>query len=207
MEPVVLLHGLGRSKGSLRQLDRRLAAAGFTTLRLGYPSRDEVLADLVAGLEPQLPKEGAVSFVGHSLGGVLSKHLMRRLQEARRGRIVQLGAPNLGSALAERVGFLGPIMGPVMAELEPSEMPEAGVLDDSDLEIGAIAGTAAWKVYGAVTGIEGENDGKVSVASAWGDAPPERRIKLSVAHSTMMHNEDVIAAVISFLKTGAFPAP
>ena len=201
MDRIILLHGLGRSKASMRQLSRRLEAEGFDTLALGYPSRQKTIGALVEGLTPQLPPEGVLGFVGHSLGGVLAKHLMRGLAEARRGRIGQLGAPNAGSALAERVRVLEPILGPSMAELEPGAMP-----DDSDLEIGAIAGTAAWRAYSASTGIAGENDGKVSVASAWGSASAGRRIKLPVAHSTMMHNEQVMAAVVVFLKTGSFPA-
>ena len=35
---VVLLHGLGRTRHSLARMDRALTIAGFTTLRLGYPS-------------------------------------------------------------------------------------------------------------------------------------------------------------------------
>lgn len=168
-------------------------------MALGYPSRKGTIAELVAGLAPRLPAEGVLGFVGHSLGGVLAKHLMRGLPQVRHGRIVQLGSPNAGTALADRVQVLLPFMGPAMAELTPSDVP-----DDSDLEIGAIAGTAAWKAYGLLTGIDEENDGKVTVRSAWGSAPKGRRIKLRVAHSTMMHNEAVMAATVRFLRTGRF---
>ena len=199
MDQIILLHGLGRSKGSMRAMQRTLQEAGFSTLALGYPSRAKRIAALVDGLAPRLPPEGVLGFVGHSLGGVLAKHLMRRLPETRRGRIVQLGSPNAGTVLADRVEVLLPILGPALGELTPSVVP-----DDSDLEIGAIAGTAAWRAYGLLTGIDGENDGKVTVASAWGSAPEGRRIKLPVAHSTMMHNEAVMAATVRFLRDGSF---
>ena len=183
----------------MRRIADGLEAAGFETLILGYDSTSGPLSDLVGELAPQLPPTGTLHFVGHSLGGIVAKPLMRGLDETRRGRIVQLGSPNAGSALADRVEFLEPVLGPVLEELEPAPIP-----DDSDLEIGAIAGNAALTAYGYITGLEGENDGKVTVRSAWGDAPPSRRIKLPVAHSTMMFDPRVIAQTVAFIETGRF---
>lgn len=203
MEPVVVLHGLGRSSASMRRLAHRLEAAGFETVMIDYPSRKARIADLVAAILPHVPQNCRVNFVGHSLGGILSKDLMHRVPPKYRGRIVQLGAPNLGSEIAERASLFGqiidPIIGPVLGELHPHD-PH----DDAGLEIGAIAGTAALEAWGVITGIQGENDGKVSVASAWGNADADHRIKFQVAHSTMMLNEEVIEATIRFLRTGRF---
>jgi len=199
MEPVILLHGLGRSSASMRYMSIRLKRAGFSTLLLDYPSREATLAELTDLLFAQLPGSGKLHFVGHSLGGILAKHLMLRLPIERRGRIVQLGAPNFGSEIAEQMDFLAPIMGPVLGELAPN----SGI-DDQPLEIGAIAGTAALSALSRLTGIVGENDGKVSVASAWGNAPEGKRVKFKVAHSTMMLNRHVIAATMKFLREGQF---
>ncbi|MFQ5622143.1 MAG: esterase/lipase family protein [Paracoccaceae bacterium] len=199
METVILLHGLGRSSTSMRYMALRLQWAGFDTVTLDYPSREAGIAELVDGLFRRLPKAGRLHMVGHSLGGVLAKHLMLRLPPQRRGRIVQLGAPNFGSEIAETVDFLAPVMGPALEDLRPN-----GGIDDSGLDIGAIAGTAAPEALGRLTGIEGENDGKVSVKSAWGNAPEGKRIKLPVAHSVMMLNRDVIAATVKFLREGRF---
>ncbi|MEM8787224.1 MAG: hypothetical protein AAGE76_03095 [Pseudomonadota bacterium] len=199
MRVVVLLHGLGRGPAAMRPLERRLRAAGFGTSNLGYPSRSGDTDALIARLAPQMPVAGQVDFVGHSLGGVLAKHLARRLPAKRRGRIVQIGAPNAGSELAARMAPLAPVLGPVLEELEPKPAP-----DDSDLEIGAIAGTAAWPIYGVLTGIEGANDGKVSLESAWGDLPPDRRIRFPVAHSLMMFDDRVLRATVRFLVAGRF---
>jgi pimeloyl-ACP methyl ester carboxylesterase len=200
---VILLHGLGRSPASMRPLALRLAADGYATRIIGYPSRKATILRLAGAIAPKLPAEGRVHIVGHSLGGIIAKPLMLGLPADRRGRIVQLGSPNLGSELAARIDFLEPVLGPALAELQPG--PEATLLPGEEtLEIGAIAGTAAIRPYGLLTGIEGENDGKVSVASAWGTAPGHRRIKLPVAHSTMMLNDAVIDAVARFLAEGRF---
>ncbi len=196
---VLLLHGLGRSSVSMRFMYLRLKTARFDAELMDYPSRAASISELTDILWEQLPDEEVLNFVGHSLGGILAKNLMRRLPNDRRGRIVQLGAPNFGSEFADRAEILGPLMGPALAELTPKDAAH-----DEDLEIGAIAGTAALPALTLLTGIEGENDGKVSVESAWGHAPESNRVKLNSAHSTMMLSGEVIAATIEFLLTGGF---
>jgi len=201
METVVILHGLARRATSMRKLATAIDEAGFKTVAMDYPSMSWPIENLVDELCAQLPKTGRLSFVGHSLGGILSKKLAKRIGAARCGRIVQIGAPNFGSEIAARAAVFAPIMGPALAELEPH-----GGEDDGGLDIGAIGGTAAHSAYGLITGIEGENDGKVSLRSAWGHAPESKRLALPVAHSLMMQDKRVIAATVEFLKTGALTA-
>lgn len=199
-EKVVLLHGLGRTERSMRKMARALETAGFKAVSIDYPSTEKAIESLVDQIYEQLPVvPKKLHFVGHSLGGVLAKRVVKRLPAERRWRIVQLGAPNFGSVIAERTAVFGPIMGPALAQLTPN----AGE-NDEGLEIGAVAGTAAIPAYGLITGIEGENDGKVSVESAWGNAGENNRIAFPVTHSMMMLNGEVIAVTVSFLKSGQF---
>ncbi len=200
MKKVVLLHGLGRSRTSLRILAWQLERSGFEPFLLDYPSKTAQIEKLVDHVEMLMPRiDDVIYFVGHSLGGILAKRLAKRLPEARRGRIVQLGAPNFGSEIAERANTFGEPMGPALVELEPNSGE-----DDEGLDIGAIAGTAALPAYGLITGIPGDNDGKVSVDSAWGHASIKKRIAFPVSHSLMTVDKRVIKATINFLKNGAF---
>ncbi len=184
---------------SMRRLAKHVGEGGFNPVLIDYPSSKTTIEVLAEGIFAQLPKAGKLHFVGHSLGGILSVRVVKMLPTARRGRIVQLGAPNFGSEIAQRAAIFGKLMGPALAEL----VPHSGE-DTAGLDIGAIAGTAAIPAYGLITGIEGENDGKVSVASAWGNAPAGKRIALPVAHSIMMQDRRVIDATVRFLKTGTF---
>lgn len=199
METVIILHGLSRTVASMRRLSKHVEEGGFNPVLVDYPSGKTTIELLAAVIFAQLPDEGKLHFVGHSLGGVLSVRVAKMLPAPRRGRIVQLGAPNFGSEMAERASIFGKLIGPALAEL----VPHSGE-DTIGLDIGAIAGTAAIPAYGFITGIEGENDGKVSVASAWGNAPEDKRVSFPVAHSIMMQDRRVIDATVRFLKTGQF---
>ncbi len=199
MDTVIILHGLGRSGTSMRKLAEAIKAAGFKTMVLDYPSTSHGIDALAEGLCARLPREGRLHFVGHSLGGVLSKKLAKRLPPERRGRVVQIGAPNFGSELAARARLFSRVMGPALAELQPHEAEE-----DGEVEIGAIGGTAALAAYSLITGIDGENDGKVSLRSAFGHAPEGKKLALPVAHSLMMQDARVVAATVEFLQNGCF---
>jgi pimeloyl-ACP methyl ester carboxylesterase len=199
METVIILHGLGRSLASMRRMAEYVKEGGFDPVLIDYPSSTSTIENLTNGLFDQLPESGIIHFVGHSLGGILSVRIAKMLPVERRGRIVQIGAPNFGSEAAERIAVFGKLMGPALAELVPHSGEEVEGLD-----IGAIAGTAAIPAYGLLTGIEGENDGKVSVDSAWGNAAENKRIALPVAHSIMMQDRRVIDATVNFLKTDKF---
>jgi len=198
-ETVIILHGLGRRGASMRKLATAIEAVGFEDMVLDYPSTSHAIEALIDVLCAQLPTKGRLHFVGHSLGGILSKKLAKRLPHERRGRVVQIGAPNFGSELAARAGVFSKVMGPALADLHPHEGE-----DDSALDMGAIGGTAAPAAYSLITGIDGENDGKVSLRSAFGHAPENKTLALPVAHSLMMQDKRVIKAVTNFLQTGQF---
>lgn len=198
-ETVIILHGLGRRGASMRKLATAIEAVGFQDMVLDYPSTSHAIEALVEVLYAQLPSHGRLHFVGHSLGGILSKKLAKRLNEDRRGRVVQIGAPNFGSELAVRASVFSKVMGPALAELHPHEGE-----DDTALDMGAIGGTAAIAAYSLITGIDGENDGKVSLRSAFGHAPDGKKLALPVTHSLMMQDKRVIKAVTEFLQFGHF---
>jgi len=183
----------------MQKLAKAVEAAGFKALVLDYPSTSHSIEALTEQLCDMLPSEGRLHFIGHSLGGILSKKLAKRMGPARRGRVVQIGAPNFGSELAARAGVLSKVMGPALAELHPHPGE-----DDGGVEIGAIGGTAALAAYSLITGIDGENDGKVSLRSAFGHAPEGKKLALPVAHSLMMQDARVIKATVDFLQNGRF---
>ena len=214
-EGAILLHGLGLSVqgASMRPLALRLRQAGYVAVCLDYPSsrmaRDEAVRHLLPKVDEVAARWDRVHLVGHSLGGLLAVRLYEALPEEKRGRVVQIGSPNLGSPLARLASKVAPVraaLGPVLPELEGAA-PRHGLWDKQP-GVGAIAGRTGWGAAARLpaswrAGLKGECDCKVTVASSLAGA--DGRAVLPVGHAFLPASRRVADAVVAYLHDGAFP--
>jgi triacylglycerol lipase len=105
--PVLLVHGYMCNTGVWAWLARYLIARGHAvhtvTLEPLFAPIEDYVEPLARRVE-EIAGEGArVILVGHSMGGLVCRAYARRFGGARLARIVTLGAPHHGSALA-RIG-------------------------------------------------------------------------------------------------------
>lgn len=119
--PVVLVHGYLGTTAGWGPLVRRLHADGFVniftqgydSLSTGVPQLAAELADQVATIGRGDPRPG-VHLVGYSLGGLVARYAVQRLDLDRVARsVATVATPHRGSPLA----WLGP--GPAAAQLRP----------------------------------------------------------------------------------------
>ncbi|MGB7323626.1 MAG: lipase, partial [Rubripirellula sp.] len=116
---VVLLHGLMRTHHSMKPLETTLSKAGVDeVIRFAYASTRSSISDHAAALREvieAMPANAQFSFVGHSMGNIVVRHLLGDLQRdgdpagviPRCRSMVMLGPPNQGAAIARRLAPTG----------------------------------------------------------------------------------------------------
>lgn len=210
---VVLLHGLARTRLSMRPLVGPLGRAGFQVVNPGYPSRRhpvETLARLaippaVAGLRAR----GAttIHFVTHSMGGILLRAWLAAEPLPELGRVVMLAPPNRGSEVVDWLGrfrWFQRLFGPAAGELSTATHSLPCRLGPADFPLGILIGDrgAHWPLARCFTGA---NDGKVAVARAQLEGMADFRV-VDCGHAFIMRDRRVQELVVRFLRAGEFGA-
>ena len=111
---VIVLHGLGRTRSSVKNMAQYLAEnSDYCVLSFSYASTRATIAEDAKSLAKVISHlEGVkeINFVAHSMGNLVVRHLLGDQRVAadgqgvdhRLGRIVMLAPPNNGAALADR---------------------------------------------------------------------------------------------------------
>lgn len=209
--PLVLLHGLGRTRLSMWRLSRRAVARGWDVHNVGYPSRRagvlthaERIGLRLAALAADV---GPLDAVTHSLGGIVLRAAVAGgwLPQAALRRVVMLAPPNAGSELADllsRTPLFRLAVGPAGPQLGTGEGGVPGMLPAVPFETGVIAGArAANPLFARAFG--GPNDGKVSVARA-AVAGMRDFVEVPCGHTFIMDRPDVVRQIFHFLAHGEF---
>lgn len=210
-ECVILLHGLGRFKQSMRKLEQHLTSLGYSTVNLAYPSTTksiEAIAEThlaVAVKACEERKADKIHFVGHSLGGIIVRQYLQRHSVPAGSRLVMLSPPNQGSELVDilrQVPLYEWATGPAGQELGTGQDSVVHRLKPVDIEIGVIAGNFSINLLFSAF-LEGDNDGMVSVKSTM---LPEMRDLIIVPniHTFIMRDPLVMRQIAHFLRHGRF---
>lgn len=209
-ECVVLLHGLGRTAGSMLGIERYLEDEGYIVWNESYPSRKKAIQELTpfvsAGINYCRIQEATnIHFVTHSMGGILVRYYFQNndVREAR--RVVMLAPPNKGSEITDHFrdeGWYQYVTGPAGQQLgtEKSSVPNS--LTVIPLEVGIIAGSNSSDPWFSKL-FNGDNDGKVSVARTR-LAEMTAFLVVESGHTFIMNNEQVKAQILYFLQNGEF---
>ena len=193
----------------MSELEDALTEAGYLTVNEGYPSRDaEVAALAEMAIEPAIAncrEQGAarISFVTHSLGGILVRHYFEANELAEMGRVIMLAPPNNGSEVVDSLrgipGFAA-VYGPSVLQLGTDEASVLQQLGSPDFEVGIIAGHSTGVFSGLLPGMD---DGTVAVESARLAGAADFLV-INAGHTFIMNNDTVVHQTLSFLENGYF---
>lgn len=211
-EAVVLVHGLGRTQGSMMILGQRLRWAGYDVHIVDYPSLEGTISDHVALLAEEVAEccagRSPLHLVGHSLGGIVIRRYLAETETPGLGRVVLLAPPNQGSQLADWVRDLtlgevtgGDMLGPTGSRLGPDSTDIPASLSPPDYELGIITGDRSLNPIGSLL-IPGPDDGFVGVDEARIEGVPT--LVLPRSHTFIMNSRHTADAVIHFIRTGRF---
>jgi pimeloyl-ACP methyl ester carboxylesterase len=208
---VVLLHGVSRTARSFARMQAALEASGFTALNLDYPSRRKSLEALAEEIHPDIERfaggiEGSLHFVGHSMGGLLTRVYLARHRPIRLGRVVMLGTPNSGSEIADRLKNFLPyrlFFGPAGQQLGTQrDTALQALFPPADYPVGIIAGNRSIYPLSSLF-LPKPHDGRVSVANTRLDGMVDH-IVLAAPHPLLPENDIAVEATIAFLRDGKF---
>lgn len=205
---VVLVHGLWGNRQVMQPLADKLAHCGFHPAIFQYPSvranltqNTQQLAHFIAAqaLHPPL------HLVGHSLGCILIARLLQHQHNLHVARVVFLGPPFTGCAMAEWAHRFPPLRLWLGKSIIEGLVKSRPVWHGSP-PLGVIAGTRPLGMGHLLRRLPGENDGLVQVCETQVPNAVDW-MELPVHHVGLLYSQEVANAVCRFLHHGRFAMP
>jgi pimeloyl-ACP methyl ester carboxylesterase len=199
-------------------MEQYLNDNGFEVVSFGYASTKGTIQELAVSLECVLRNlEGVeqVSFVAHSMGNIVIRHLLYRLEQSATTmplnltfcRLVMISPPNQAAYLADTIGqapLIQSIFGPAVDQFAATggwRHLEAE-LTIPQFEFGIIAGGRG-NQRGYLARVPGDDDGLLAIDSHYLDGAADF-IQIGGIHQLMPKYKSVQQATAHFLQHGRF---
>ncbi|PWQ93679.1 hypothetical protein DKT75_18880 [Leucothrix arctica] len=186
-------------------LNHQLSKANFTVHSLSYPSAKHDIAHNTQLLKQKLLALNLDStyIVAHSLGGIMSMHLLALDGLPKIERIVLLGSPLNGSYIADKF-MTWPLVNRLLKNSMGNGLDGNFTMPSMPYEIGMIAGVSDSLGVGTlVGGLPEESDGTVLLSETQHEILKEH-IVVDKNHTGLLFSKDVADLTVSFLNTGSF---
>lgn len=214
---VLLIPGLNNHPFFFAAIEQALRNAGYESMTVDYPSGHLDVnghAERIAALIDRLEGVETLSFVTHSMGGLITRAMLDMdnnwFGRFSLGRIVMVAPPHKGSFFADLV-YARPELRPLYEWVCGGvgyDLTSAGAnaLPDLRLPVGIIVGGSGRKYGFNPLAIE-DNDGVVSVKSSLISTVTGFLQIKNWSHTLILWNSETIRQVTHYLETGRFDAP
>ncbi len=210
-EYVILVHGLARTKYSMRNIQKFLERQGYIVFNFNYPSTkynistlsERYLGEFIQIQCPDPTKK--IHFVTHSMGGILVRFYLKDHKPEHLGRVVMLAPPNKGTEVTDwlKESFVYRwLFGPAGQQLGTDGKSIPAQLGPVDFELGIIAGDRSINPLNSLK-IPGPDDGKVSVERTKVQGMKDFLL-VHKTHAFIMRDKTVLTQIDHFLRTGMF---
>ena len=211
---VIVIHGLGWLRDTLKPTVKHLTEEGYETVRFSYDSRKPLnVISLNQGLDELIktncpdPKR-RIHFVAHSMGCIVTRSYLDARQPKNLGQVVLIAPPNQGTELADLVG-----KSKILKEVFGKGAPDLGTSPDSlpnrlpppSYKPGVIMGDRSmfpplsWMLKGPDDGVIRVERGKVAGMGGFVVVPAN--------HTRIPGARPALEQMDCFLTTGAFSPP
>ena len=187
-------------------LKNLLEKQNFTVHSLSYQSVKYSIAENTQRLHSEIAALGCTDLhiVAHSLGGVLTMHLLKQYPDLPVKRVVMLGTPISGSYAAEKISRWN-VIGRLLTKSMKSGLDGDHDFKPNHHQIGMIAGSIKSPIgLGLLLGkLPEENDGTV-LLSETKHAVVSEHLVVNKSHTGLIFSSMVCDLVTNYLKTGHF---
>jgi len=200
---VVLVHGLWAKGWWMTHLAGKLSNAGFSVSKFDYATTRSSLDRQAAALyEVAKRDDGSLPhIVAHSMGGLITVHMLVENPFAPSGRIVLMGSPIKGSRAARRVSRWP--AGTTLLGAARKTLSDGAQEWPQGREIGMIAGNRAVGLGVLAGGATEHGDGTVLARESLHDDLKDH-VEIPSSHTSMLFSVKASVQIVQFLRTGHF---
>ncbi len=206
MKPnVLLIHGVLMNPLEMRFLGSKLKKAGFNVHYVMYSSVSKTSEENAKAVQRRIKQLNLpqLHIVAHSLGGIVTLHLLDQFDDVPEGRVVMLGSPLNGSLIAKRVKdwfIISPLLARSMSGgLSGENIP----LWKNNRDWGMISGNKNFGIATLTGGLPKESDGTVMVDETRHPKQTDHII-IKASHTGLLFSTEAAQLTANFLLTGMF---